>query len=140
MDQYSRVHALLTGMVFLMVVSACSASRNKYAVQSPISNPKENPEVINVPPSSMVKDAIRLEGTLISNLGSHNGWHQYGFRVARTLRYGSTFASIEPASKEEIVLNTSKKLSNRIGENIEVNVTTPRQRDGGKLMVFKTSE
>lgn len=141
MDQYSRVHAQLTiGVVFLMVISACSASRNTYAVQSQNQKSNPNQEVINVSPSNMAKDAIRLQGILLSHIGKNGSWYQYAFQVKKTLKYGSTFASIEPTSNEEIVLNTSKKLEYKSNSVITVDVTTPRERDTGKLMVFKVSE
>lgn len=141
MDQYSRVHAQLTiGVVFLMVISACSASRNTYAVQS--QNQKSNPNqaVINVAPSNLAKDAIRLQGILLSDIGKKGGWYQYGFQVKRTIKYGSTFASIEPSDNEEIILNTSEKLDYQANALIIVDVTTPRERSAGRLMVFKVSE
>ncbi|MBO3699219.1 hypothetical protein [Roseivirga sp. E12] len=141
MDQYSRVRVILTsGTLFLMVVSACSVSRNTYAVQSPNSKVKEAQEVINVAPTTMAKDAIRLQGTLMSAIGKENGWHQYQFQVIKTLKYGATFASIEPQVNEEVILNTSKKLRSASGTVITVDATTPRERQVGKLMIFKVSE
>lgn len=141
MDQYARVRATLTtGTLFLMVISACSVSRNSYAVQSPNNTVKESSEVINVAPATMAKDAIRLQGILASEMGRENGWHQYQFQVIKTLKYGATFASIEPNAGEIVVLNTSKKLISKTGTEIIVDVTTPRERHVGKLMTFKISD
>jgi len=141
MDQYSRVRATLTilGALFLMAFSACSVSRNAYAVQSPNSNVKQSQEVIDIAHSNMTKDALRIKGTLLSQLGKENDWYQYGFQVIKTLKYGPTFASIEPSVKEEIILNTQDQLKVENGTTMIIDVTTPRERSDGKLMVFKVS-
>ncbi|OEK02104.1 hypothetical protein BFP97_11480 [Roseivirga sp. 4D4] len=141
MDQYSRVRTTLTtGTLFLMVISACSVSRNSYAVQSPNNKVDSSQKVINVAPATMVKDAIRLQGLIMSVKGKKDGWYQYQFQVNKTLKYGATFASIEPQQEEVVVLNTSKKLDSKPGDEIIVDVTTPRERHVGKLMIFKVSE
>ncbi len=141
MDQYSRVRTTLTiGTLFLMVISACSVSRNSYAVQSPNNKVKTSEKVVNVAPATMAKDAIRLQGILMSAIGKKNGWYQYQFQVTKTLKYGATFASIEPAIEEVVVLNASKRLNSKQGDELVVDVTTPRERQVGKLMIFKISE
>ncbi len=141
MNKCPRVHArLAVGVLFLFSVLACSANRSTYSVQSQLPQSKPSDEIINVAPSRMVKDAIRLQGKLLSEMTKKDGWFQYKFLVKRTVKYGATFASVEPSPGEELILNVSKKLAFSSGSILMVDVTTPKKRSEGSLMVFKVSD
>ncbi len=141
MNKCPRVHArLAAGVLFLFSVLACSANRSTYSVQSQLPQSKLSEEIINVAPSRMVKDAIRLQGVLQSEMAKKDGWFQYRFLVNKVVKYGATFATAEPFPGEELVLNVPKKLGFSSGSILIVDVTTPRNRSEGSLMVFKVSD
>ena len=90
--------------------------------------------VMDITLSRMNRDAIRLKGMVLKLNGLVDKRNSYDFRVDKVLEYGATFSSDEPKVGEIVNLVTPVEVSFDEGQEIVVDVLTPKFGNGTKPM------
>ena len=91
--------------------------------------------IIEAQVSDMNKDAIRLKGKLLSKGTKVNDRWQYNFMVTEIVKYGPTFATVEPRVGEEVVLITPGEVKFKKNSEVVLDALSPINRGEGKLTI-----
>lgn len=114
-------------MVFFLFGCTTSKGLEKFSI--------DNTGVIEAHPINMNKDIIRLKGDILSNGIKVNDHWQFVFKVKEILKYGPTFATVEPKIGEEVVLYTPDEVKFKKNSEVVLDALTPINRGEGKLRI-----
>lgn len=91
--------------------------------------------VIAAHPENMNKDIIRLKGDILSNGTKVRDHWEFVFKVKEIIKYGPTFATVEPNIGEEVVLYTPGEVKFKKNSEVILDALTPINRGDGKLSI-----
>jgi len=94
-----------------------------------------NAGVIEAQPDTMLKDAIRLKGKIVSKSGSNDMERIYDFEVTEVVRFGATFSSDEPQIGDKVKLYTPKEVKFKKGNEIMLDAMTRRSEELGTIIL-----
>ena len=86
-------------------------------------------------PDTMVKDAVRLKGEIITEAAITGNKLSYSFKVIAVVKYGATFSSPEPKVGEEVILYTSQKVRFKKGNEVILDATTDQGKNAGLITI-----
>ena len=111
----------------LMILTNCTANQvsKVYSVNSD--------GIIETQPDTMVKDAIRFKGKILTKAIKQSRDFVYEVEVLELIRYGSTFSTIEPKVGDKVKLYVFQKVKFKKGYEIILDATT-RQESGVIIM------
>jgi hypothetical protein len=116
-------------LVSLMAVCSCkSVQEGSQGVNGPISL---------VHPTSMSKDAIRLQVKIERVIDNYPEERYFDVLVEKVIKYGAAFSSIEPKVGEVIRLKIPSDAAYGKGEILIIDVLTPRIDKGEKPMTVQ---
>ena len=122
----------------------CKPSEKKNAQEFTLKEAREytmNTEgVLQVAPSNMIKDAIRLQGEIESLKSTTKKGNTYSFIVEEIIKYGPMFAHVEPNVGEKIELDTPSDVQFKSGDKVIIDVVTPRSRKSETLTVVMVNQ
>lgn len=125
--------SLLTLMLSAALV-ACSASQGAKTFSV-------NTEgIIEAQVSDMNKDAVRLKGEILSKGTRVRDRWQYRFKVSEIVKYGATFATVQPKEGEEVLLITPSEVKFNKNSQIVLDALTPTNRSEGVLTINMITE
>ena len=110
-----------------MILTNCTANQvsKVYSVNSD--------GIIETQPDTMVKDAIRFKGKILTKAIKQSRDFVYEVEVLELIRYGSTFSTIEPKVGDKVKLYVFQKVKFKKGYEIILDATT-RQESGVIIM------
>lgn len=118
----------------------CKSSEKKNSQEFAVKEAREysmNTEgVIEVAPSTMIKDAIRLQGEIEKIKSTSKEGNSYVLVVKEIVKYGPTFASVEPKVGDKVMLDTQADVQFKSGDKVLIDVITPRTKNGDMLTVI----
>lgn len=127
----NKASLLLLIMLTILVVSACKPSERNAKKELSIENGAvDSPNV-----STMDKDAIRVKGSIDIIETQSASSNVYVFTVQEVVKYGATFATIEPKIGEKLSLTTPADVRFSEGTVVEIDIKTPLKRIGNLLSV-----
>ena len=113
--------------VFLLLINCTSSQQpKKFSI--------DTEGMMDVKPDTMVKDAIRLKGQVISKSGQSGIHLIYDFEVTEVIRYGATFSSVEPSVGDQVKLYVLKEAKLKIGNEMILDATTRKSEEGGIIL------
>ena len=125
--------------VILLIMVGCKSAEKKNDQEFTVKEVREysiNTEgVMEVAPATMIKDAIRLKGSIESVKSTSKKTNTYFFVVEEIVKYGSTFTSLEPQVGEKVQLDTDADVQFKSGDKVLIDVLTPRSKNGDMLTV-----
>lgn len=123
--------SILTSVLILFSLAACKPSEKNG--KKGLSVNTEGVETPNM--TAMIKDAIRLKGTIDAVETLASSGNVYIFTVTEVVKYGATFATVEPKVGEKLSLSTPATVRYDAGQQVIVDVTTPFEKVGSLLAV-----
>ena len=125
--------------VILLIMVGCKSAEKKNDQEFTVKEAREysiNTEgVMKVAPATMIKDAIRLKGSIESVKSTSKKTNTYVFVVEEIVKYGPTFTSLEPQVGEKVQLDTDADVQFKSGDKVLIDVLTPRSKNGDMLTV-----
>lgn len=135
-----NLHSLkqFKGSIFAILLSvalvACSASKTT-------KNFSVNTDgIIEAQVSDMNKDAVRLKGEILSKGTQVKDRWQYEFKVSEIVKYGATFATVEPKAGEQVLLITPGEVKFSKNSQVVLDALTPINRGEGVLTINMITE
>lgn len=117
-------------IIFVSVLfSACSAAQRTHNFSL------DSAGVVQAQQETLQKDAIRLQGKVISKGNKVGNWWSYKFQVEKVVMVGATFSTVEPTEGEEVELLTFETVKFKNGNEVILDVSTPDARSNAKLRV-----
>uniref|UniRef100_UPI0040482D64 hypothetical protein n=1 Tax=Roseivirga sp. TaxID=1964215 RepID=UPI0040482D64 len=121
---------LLITFTFLGVCACKPSERNTKRELSIENSAVDSPNM-----STMDKDAIRVKGSIDIVETQSASSNIYVFTVQEVVKYGATFATIEPKIGEKLSLTTPADVRFTEGTVVEIDIKTPLKRIGNLLSV-----
>lgn len=126
-----RVNLLLIVILTCWSLKACKQSE-----KSTYKSPTIDTEAVETPEmSTMNKDAIRVKGTIEAIESQSATANIYIFSLKEIVKYGATFATIEPKVGEKLSLYAPSDVRFTEGQDIEIDIKTPIKKIGNLLSV-----
>lgn len=122
---------VLSFILLLCVLTGCKSSEKKGQREFII----DKDGVKNATISTMNKDAIRIKGQIESVLDTSDKGNTFILKVEEIVKYGPTFATIEPQIGEKVFLFTSPKVRFNSGDEVLMDIKTPLVKSGDMLSV-----
>ncbi|PIQ48102.1 MAG: hypothetical protein COW03_11925 [Cytophagales bacterium CG12_big_fil_rev_8_21_14_0_65_40_12] len=125
--------ALLLLLITLTLLGAyaCKPTERNTKKELSIENGAvDSPNVV-----TMDKDAIRVKGSIDIIEAQSASSNVYVFTVQEVVKYGATFATIEPKIGEKLSLTTPADVRFSEGSIVEIDIKTPLKRIGNLLSV-----
>jgi len=96
--------------------------------------------IMDITPSSMNKDAVRLRGKIVKSNGVVEKRNSYDFEVEEVLKFGATFSSVLPGIGETLNLLTPAHTSFKEGQEVIIDALTPRLKRGEGIMRIRLGQ
>jgi hypothetical protein len=126
-----RVHLLLFLMLSCWSFNACKPSEKNSKKELSIET-----EAVDTPEMpSMDKDAIRVKVRIEAIETQSATENVYIITLQEVVKYGATFATIEPKVGDKLSLYTPSSVRFTEGESVEIDVKTPLKKMGNLLNV-----
>ncbi|MGW8121100.1 hypothetical protein ACV07N_00460 [Roseivirga echinicomitans] len=127
----SNQYRLLSYNFFLLLflLMGCKSAEKKNEPEFTVKEAREfslNTEgVMEVAPSNMIKDAIRLKGEIEVVKSASDQGNTYIFIVNEIVKYGATFATVAPNIGDKVSLETPANVQFSKGDKVLIDVLTP---------------
>lgn len=130
MNSNKALLLLLITLTFLGAYACKPTERNTKKELSIENGAVDSPNVV-----TMDKDAIRVKGSIDIIEAQSASSNVYVFTVQEVVKYGATFATIEPKIGEKLSLTTPADVRFSEGSIVEIDIKTPLKRIGNLLSV-----
>ena len=126
---HKQFYLLFSASLMTIFLFGCSTSKGleKFSI--------DTTGVIEAYPDNMNKDIIRLKGDVLSKGTKVRNHWEFVFKVKEVIKYGPTFATVEPKVGEEVMLYTPEEVKFKKNSEVILDALTPINRGEGKLSI-----